>query len=173
MTSGTIHFTTSIDDTPCPDTSGVGIDAVGGVFNCGLPSTNFYIYCDPACEPRFAVQEIRIWTDQIVSHLGTPYMFEGNVELEEYQSDMDKVFKTGTYPGTAGDYGWNNLYAHNKGTATFAGLCLKFESMTTITNIITILRSGSHVDFALAAYTDTITADTANDVNIRDWGTHE
>ena len=39
MTSGTIEFT--VDGVVCPDTSGVGDGAIGGVFNCNLTGSYF------------------------------------------------------------------------------------------------------------------------------------
>ena len=171
MTSGTIWFE-NVDYELCPDTSGVGVDAVGGVFNCGLTTTDFYLYCDPACEPALAVLEVRIWTDFVVSHLGTPYRFEGNQELQGYPYDMEKVFKTGTYDTTT----WNTMYGALKSTDFFAGLCLDFGSSTTITAIITLLtdkEGGPYGTFALAFADQTITGSFVEDVTIHEYSTNE
>jgi len=49
MTSGTIEF--YVDGVRCPDTSGVGVNGVGGVFNCGLSGYNFKAICTTPCSP--------------------------------------------------------------------------------------------------------------------------
>ena len=41
MTSGTVTFT--VDGIECPETNGVGVNAIGGVFNCGLTGTTFKV----------------------------------------------------------------------------------------------------------------------------------
>lgn len=97
MTSGTIKF--YVDDVECPDTSGVGVNAIGGVFNCDLEGTIFTAVCEGTCSPYFAVQELQLWRDEIVSHTGTPYRLAGNVD-SPYANDADKVFETGSYFGT-------------------------------------------------------------------------
>ena len=47
MTSGTITF--SVDGKLCPDTGGVGVNAIGGVFNCGLRGQTFRVECTTVC----------------------------------------------------------------------------------------------------------------------------
>ena len=49
MKKGTIKF--YVDDEECPDTNGVGVDAIGGVFNCGLSGKMFSVVCTDKCEP--------------------------------------------------------------------------------------------------------------------------
>ena len=39
MTSGTVKF--YVDDVECPNTNDVGVNAVGGVFNCNLNGNTF------------------------------------------------------------------------------------------------------------------------------------
>lgn len=53
MTDGEIKF--YIDDVECPDTSNVGLNAIGGVFNCGLTGRVFRAECTTTCTPNFAV----------------------------------------------------------------------------------------------------------------------
>ena len=121
MTSGTIKF--YVDDVECPDTSGVGVNAIGGVFNCGLTGTSFKVKCTTACDPNFAVQEIKLWNDKAVSLKGTPYRFEGNVD-SPYENVMDKVFETGSYVSTASEDNIEAAYATSKGTESMAVLGL-------------------------------------------------
>ena len=121
MTSGTIKF--YVDDVECPDTSGVGVNAIGGVFNCDLTGVEFKVLCPETCSPNLAVTEIKLWKDEIVSHTGTPYRFAGNID-SPYENDMDKVFKTGSYVGSnSGD--WYSAYATERGSETQAALNLK------------------------------------------------
>ncbi len=73
MASGWIRF--FVDGVECPDTSGVGIDAIGGVFNCGLAGKTFTMICETACEPNLYVTEVKLWTNAILSTKGTTYNF--------------------------------------------------------------------------------------------------
>ena len=50
-----------IDGVECPETNGIGIDAVGGLFNCGLTGTTFKVECTTFCSPGFAIVEIFLW----------------------------------------------------------------------------------------------------------------
>ena len=59
MKTGTIKF--KLDGKECPDTNGVGVNAKGGVFNCGLWGSYFLIECTTACEPYMAIREIKLW----------------------------------------------------------------------------------------------------------------
>lgn len=56
MTAGTVEF--FVDGTVCPDTSGVGINGIGGVFNCDLVGEKFTAVCTATCTPKFAVREL-------------------------------------------------------------------------------------------------------------------
>ena len=47
MTSGTMKF--FIDGVECPDTGGVGVNGVGGLFNCGLEGSVFVAECTTVC----------------------------------------------------------------------------------------------------------------------------
>ena len=77
MTSGRLKF--YVDDTECPDTGNVGLNAIGGVFNCGLSGRTFKVICAETCSPSLAVNEIKVWKTSILSTKGTLYNFEGNV----------------------------------------------------------------------------------------------
>lgn len=65
MTSGTIKF--YADGVLCPDTAGVGVNAVGGVFNCGLVGKKFEVICTGVCSPNFAVRELKVWKAKVLN----------------------------------------------------------------------------------------------------------
>ena len=68
MTSGTIEF--FIDGVECPDTNGVGVDAIGGVFNCGLTGTKFKAICTTACYPKMSIVEIFLFKGTAMNLFG-------------------------------------------------------------------------------------------------------
>jgi len=76
MTAGTMNF--YVDGVLCPDTNGVGVNAIGGVFNCGLSGKTFEARCEPECDTKMAVIELKLWKQKILTVYGTPYMFDGN-----------------------------------------------------------------------------------------------
>jgi len=53
MSAGTVSF--SVDGVPCPDTNGIGVDAIGGAFNCNLKGRSLEISCTETCSPYLAV----------------------------------------------------------------------------------------------------------------------
>ena len=59
MSSGEIKF--FIDGVECPNTNGVGVGAVGGVFNCGLNGSTFEARCTTLCTPFMSIVEIFLW----------------------------------------------------------------------------------------------------------------
>ena len=59
MSSGTVTFT--VDGEECPDTNGVGVDAVGGIFNCGLTGTTFKVECTTQCNDYMWIVELVLW----------------------------------------------------------------------------------------------------------------
>ena len=77
MDSGTIKF--YVNDQLCPDASGVGVNAIGGVFNCGLKGTKFKAICETQCD-RLAVRELRLYKGKILNVLGSSniYALPGN-----------------------------------------------------------------------------------------------
>ena len=56
MTAGTIKF--YVDNVPCPDTNGVGVNAIGGVFNCDLVGSSFVAFCEDTCTPNLSIVEV-------------------------------------------------------------------------------------------------------------------
>ena len=56
MQTGTVKF--YVDDVECPDTLGVGVDALGGVFNCNLTGSRFVAKCTDVCSPAMNVIEM-------------------------------------------------------------------------------------------------------------------
>ena len=131
MTSGTIRF--MVDDYVCPDTSGVGVNGKGGVFNCGLVGNYLYIDCYPdLCQPNFSVTEIKIWNSPAVSVYGTPYVFAGNTASGRYSYDMDYVFKVGSYGGFAGAT-WPDCFVSAPGSVDHSSLNMHFAEATTVT----------------------------------------
>ena len=71
MTSGLVKF--YIDDVECTDTNSVGVDAVGGLFNCGLTGSSFTAKCTIACSPYMSIREIVLWKDKAMTLDGTIY----------------------------------------------------------------------------------------------------
>ena len=53
--------------TKCSDTGGVGVDAVGGVFNCGLAGIGFKAECTTTCSSNVAIIELFLWKHQVLS----------------------------------------------------------------------------------------------------------
>lgn len=95
MTSGRLKF--YVDDTECPSPGTVGLNAIGGVFNCGLSGTKFKVMCTETCSPFFAINEIKLYKSSILSTKGTPYNFVNNVHLpDKYESDINKLFFDGS-----------------------------------------------------------------------------
>ena len=67
--------------TQCPDTSGVGVDAVGGVFNCGLAGVGFKAECTTTCSSNVAIIELFLWKHQVLSipdTYGESYILSSN-----------------------------------------------------------------------------------------------
>ena len=72
----------SVDGEACPDTNGVGIDAVGGVFNCNLIGTTFKVECIDECDV-FTIVSLSLWKDKVMTLDGTPYyLADGGVCTE-------------------------------------------------------------------------------------------
>ena len=71
MTSGEIKF--YIDDVECPNTDGIGVNAVGGLFNCGLNGSTFEARCTTVCEPKMSIVEIKLWKNPAVTLDGSVY----------------------------------------------------------------------------------------------------
>ena len=120
MTSGTIKF--YVDDVECPNTNGVGVNALGGVFNCNLNGLELKIVCTTTCSPNFAINELKIWKIDAVSVGGTPYNFGGNVPLypsTPFRFEIDRLFGLGSY--TNSEYQPN--YSVASGTAPGSAIC--------------------------------------------------
>ena len=47
MSGGTVEF--FVDGVKCPDTGGVGVNGIGGLFNCGLTGQTFVVECTTTC----------------------------------------------------------------------------------------------------------------------------
>ena len=95
MTSGTVNF--YVGGVQCPETNGVGVDAKGGVFNCGLSGRTFEARCEPECSDTMAVVEIKLWKHKIMSIYGTPYTFDGNKAHNSNYNSLDYVWGVGSY----------------------------------------------------------------------------
>ena len=89
MTSGTIEF--FVDGEPCPDTGGVGVNAIGGVFNCGLYGRHFEVRCTDVCSPNFAVSELKVFIYDALTVDGTSYIWDDST-IAWPPTDIDKVF---------------------------------------------------------------------------------
>ena len=104
--------------TQCPDTSGVGVDAVGGVFNCGLAGVGFKAECTTPCSNNVTIIELFLWKHQVLSlpsTYGVGYTLEKEqMELNEEDGNREKLFALGTY--FQADADWSDLfYVSRKG----------------------------------------------------------
>ena len=133
MTGGTIKF--YVDGIECPDTSGVGLNGHGGVFNCGLVGRVFKAICTHTCTPKFAVRELKLFKEEALSVGGTPYTFTGNVAgASGGANDIDKVFKVGSYSGA----NKVDVYEVGKGTAGHSAICIDLLAVYVVSQIIHI-----------------------------------
>ena len=100
MTGGIVTF--SVDGVTCPDTNGVGVNAEGGVFNCGLYGSTFKLECTTACTTELAIVELKLWKTTSMNLFGTPSILSGNVYRSWKAgyvwdaSSMVEVFGTGS-----------------------------------------------------------------------------
>ena len=78
MQSGTVKF--YVDDVECPDTLGVGVNALGGVFNCNLIGTKFVARCTEVCSPAMNVIEMQLYNYTALTAEGTAYVLDGNTQ---------------------------------------------------------------------------------------------
>ena len=79
ISSGFVTFT--VDGTECPNTGGVGVDGVGGVFNCGLSGTIFKLQCTTQCADYLSIIELKLWKDTILTLDGSTYYMGDGVTL--------------------------------------------------------------------------------------------
>ena len=106
MQSGTVKF--YVDDVECPDTLGVGVNALGGVFNCNLIGTKFVARCTEVCSPAMNVIEMQLYNYTALTAEGTAYVLDGNTQHPNqngnyvYQYDHDKAWKLGSYYVSSG-----------------------------------------------------------------------
>ena len=66
---GTITF--SVDTVTCPNTNGVGVGGVGGIFNCGLKGETLKIECTGTCTAGLNIVELGVWKSQAMNLFGT------------------------------------------------------------------------------------------------------
>ena len=147
MTSGRMRF--YVDDVECP-AGNVGVNGIGGVFNCGLSGRKFVIACSEPCSPYLAVNEIKLWKSSILSTEGTPYNFEGNKYDSNKKSDINKIFFDGSY--TAGKSMWADVYLVANGDAAKPGLCIDLGSTSedNISGVIALTEGGhNHMGFSV------------------------
>ena len=111
MTSGEIKF--YIGGVECPDTNGVGVNAIGGVFNCRLTGSTFGARCTTPCSPFLSVVELFLWKEEAMTLSGTPYYvadshgctnFSWDSYDGEFSYDTEKLFGTGSYWYQATDW---------------------------------------------------------------------
>ena len=91
MYEGQVKF--YVDDIECPNTSGVGIDAKGGVFNCNLEGWTFRAVCTEVCAPNMFVMEIGLWTETALSVDAEYSHLDGNIEQTTLTFLTDPVEK--------------------------------------------------------------------------------
>lgn len=103
MTSGEIKF--YIEGVECPNTSGVGVNAVGGVFNCGLVGTTFEAVCTTTCSPFMSIVEVFIWQELAMTLFGSQYYVPDSGPLAGFPNDPNKLLNTGSY--------WYNAFSNN------------------------------------------------------------
>ena len=110
MTSGTVKF--YIDGVECPDTGGVGVNGVGGVFNCGLEGSTFEAVCTTACSPFMSIVELYVWKEKAMTLFGSPYYLADSHGCTSYYGehphDTDKLFNVGSY--YYGNNHWTNIF---------------------------------------------------------------
>ena len=143
MSSGTVKF--YVDDVECPETNGVGVQAVGGVFNCNLEGYTFKAVCTDTCYPSMFVLEMQVFTKTALTAVGEPYIFEGNAShinnasKEIFQSDQAKLWSAGSYFGTGSldDNGDDfYMYALSKGTARVPGANFDWGSLARVSRAL-------------------------------------
>ena len=136
MTSGTIKF--YVDGVECPDTSGVGVNAIGGVFNCGLTGLEFKVRCTDTCMPSFSVRELKIWKAKVLNVFAENnfYTLPGN----DANAELPKVFLTGTY--STNDF--MTAFSLNKGTAIRPGVCMGLPKQAHVNMVVTSVFSNHH-----------------------------
>jgi len=120
MTSGTVKF--YVDEVECPDTNGVGVNALGGVFNCNLKGEELKIVCTSTCSPNFAIKELKIWNINAVSVGGTPYNYDGNEPWNPsnpFTFEINRLFGLGSYTNNA----WEQNYSVSPGSAPASAIC--------------------------------------------------
>ena len=95
MTSGTVKF--YIDDVECSDSVfGVGTNAQGGVFNCGLTGSKFVARCTDVCSPFMSVIELRVWKYKALTLDGSIYEFAGASSCGNDYTDSSVLFNKGS-----------------------------------------------------------------------------
>ena len=135
MTSGTVTFT--VDGVECPDTNGVGVDAIGGIFNCGITGTTFRVECTTKCAPMFRIVELMLWSDKVqtIDGMGTPYYLPGGSACSILR-DVDKAFSTGSYWYAARSV--YNIFCADRGSGVGdkANVAYTFSTPKVITRVI-------------------------------------
>ena len=103
MLDGEIKF--FVDGIQCPDTNGVGVGAIGGLFNCGLRGSTFELRCTSTCTPRLSVVELYLYEARALSLQGIPYRVGGSTACGDEPSDTDYLFGKGSsfYSNTRAD----------------------------------------------------------------------
>ena len=125
MTAGTIKF--YVDDVECPDTSGVGVNAVGGLFNCGLTGFRFKAICTTTCTPNFAIRELKLWQAKVMNVYANNdfYVLPGNTG----SYNLSKLFLTGTY--STNDI--STAFVLSAGTISKTGVCMGLPKKAHVT----------------------------------------
>ena len=138
MTSGTIKF--YVDGVLCPDTAGVGVNAIGGVFNCGLKGREFKVICEDLCTPHFAIRELKIWKANVLNVFADDnfYLLPGNTIGS---SKIAKLFLNGSY--STNDF--RDTFNSARGTGYAPGVCMGLPKPAEVTMFVaTVL--GGHPD---------------------------
>ena len=79
--------------TQCPDASGVGVGAVGGVFNCGLAGVGFKAECTTTCSSNVAIIELFLWKHQVLSlpdTYGESYILQSD-QMNQADQNVDDL----------------------------------------------------------------------------------
>ena len=87
-----------VDGEECPDTNGVGVETVGGVFNCGLFGTSFEVRCTEACEPQLSLAQVFLWKERAVTIEGAAYSSDAGYGCSSSWpiDDNNLLFTTGS-----------------------------------------------------------------------------
>lgn len=144
MTGGSVAF--SVDGVACPDTSSVGVNGQGGIFNCGLTGQTFRLECTTACTGELAIVELKLWRTHALNMYGAYYIISGNLAMYSDANgvafvldDADRVFGLGSI--WSPDDTHTQTFGINAGTVAgkLASLNFAFDFSVKLTSVISLM----------------------------------